>query len=282
ILSPQFNGRRRGGVAMTYSTLASIVKYPFESSLAHKNKFGFFTTEKDDFIKIADTLGMIRYDEPDGKVHYARHPAVYIVEAADDICYEVMDIEDAHKLKILPTDQVINLLLSYFTEERQTRMKQVMESVKDPNEKIAYLRSSVIGTLVESAAKVFVDNEKEILAGTFNGSLLDHIPSPARDGYEASVKVSWDKIYRASDVVDIELAGNRIISFLMEKLVSAVVNPDLNYSRLLLSRVPEQYDVHSESLFNKIQAVIDHVSGMTDVYALDLYRKLNGMSLPAV
>lgn len=282
ILTHQFNGRRRGGFAMTYSTLASIVKYPFESSLAHKNKFGFFTTEKDDFIKIADTLGMIRYDEPDGKVHYARHPAVYIVEAADDICYEVMDIEDAHKLKILPTDQVINLLLSYFTEERQARMKQVMESVKDPNEKIAYLRSSVIGTLVEAAAKVFVDNEKEILSGTFKGSLLDHIPSPARDGYEASVKVSWDKIYCASDVVDIELAGNRIISFLMEKLVSAVVNPDLNYSRLLLSRVPEQYDVHSQSLFNKIQAVIDHVSGMTDVYALDLYRKLNGMSLPAV
>lgn len=282
ILTHQFNGRRRGGFAMTYSTLASIVKYPFESSLAHKNKFGFFTTEKDDFIKIADTLGMIRYDEPDGKVHYARHPAVYIVEAADDICYEVMDIEDAHKLKILPTDQVINLLLSYFTENRQARMKQVMESVKDPNEKIAYLRSSVIGTLVEAAAKVFVDNEKEILSGTFKGSLLDHIPSPARDGYEASVKVSWDKIYCASDVVDIELAGNRIISFLMEKLVSAVVNPDLNYSRLLLSRVPEQYDVHSQSLFNKIQAVIDHVSGMTDVYALDLYRKLNGMSLPAV
>ncbi|MDE5809600.1 MAG: dNTP triphosphohydrolase, partial [Muribaculaceae bacterium] len=282
ILTHQFNGRRRGGFAMTYSTLASIVKYPFESSLAHKNKFGFFTTEKDDFIKIADTLGMIGYDEPDGKVHYARHPAVYIVEAADDICYEVMDIEDAHKLKILPTDQVINLLLSYFTEDRQARMKKVMESVKDPNEKIAYLRSSVIGTLVEAAAKVFVDNEREILSGTFKGSLLDHIPSPARDGYEASVKVSWDKIYCASDVVDIELAGNRIISFLMEKLVSAVVNPDLNYSRLLLSRVPEQYDVHSQSLFNKIQAVIDHVSGMTDVYALDLYRKLNGMSLPAV
>ena len=282
ILTHQFNGRRRGGFAMTYSTLASIVKYPFESSLAHKNKFGFFTTEKDDFIKIADTLGMIRYDEPDGKVHYARHPAVYIVEAADDICYEVMDIEDAHKLKILPTDRVINLLLSYFDEDRRARMEKIMESVKDPNEKIAYLRSSVIGTLVEAAAKVFVDNEKEILNGTFKGSLLDHIPSPARDGYEASVKVSWDKIYCASDVVDIELAGNRIISFLMEKLVSAVVNPELNYSRLLLSRVPEQYDVHSPSLFNKIQAVIDHVSGMTDVYALDLYRKLNGMSLPAV
>ncbi|MDE6810601.1 MAG: dehydrogenase, partial [Muribaculaceae bacterium] len=152
----------------------------------------------------------------------------------------------------------------------------------DPNEKVAYLRSSVIGALVEAAARVFVDNEEAILNGTFKGSLLDHLPAPAREGYEASTRLSWNKIYCASDVVDIELAGNRIISFLMEKLIGAVVNPELNYSRLLLSRVPEQYDVNSDSLFEKIQAVIDHVSGMTDVYALDLYRKLNGMSLPAV
>lgn len=282
ILTHQFKGRRRGGFAMTYSTLASIVKYPFESSLATHNKFGFFTSEKEDFVKIADTLGMIRFDEPDGQIRYARHPAVYIVEAADDICYEVMDIEDAHKLKILPTAEVIELFLSYFTPERRERMEKVMATVDDPNEKVAYLRSSVIGTLVEAAAQVFVNNEQAILNGTFKGSLLDHLPSPAREGYQASMRVSWNKIYCASDVVDIELAGNRIISFLMEKLISAVVNPDLNYSRLLLSRVPEQYDVHSESLFEKIQAVIDHVSGMTDVYALDLYRKLNGMSLPAV
>ena len=82
--------------------------------------------------------------------------------------------------------------------------------------------------------------------------------------------------------MDIELAGHRIITFLLSKLIHAVVNPELNYSRLLLSQVPQQYDVHSPDLYLRIQAVLDHVSAMTDVYALDLYRKLNGMSLPDV
>ena len=94
--------------------------------------------------------------------------------------------------------------------------------------------------------------------------------------------MAWDKIYRAGDVVDIELAGNRIITFLLEKLIHAVRFPELNYSGLLLSKVPNQYDVRASDLFGKIQAVLDHVSAMTDVYALDLYRKLNGLSLPAV
>ncbi len=93
---------------MTYSMLASIVKYPFESRLATKNKFGFFSTELPDFLKVAAELGMISNPGSAGEVRYARHPLVYIVEAADDICYEVMDIEDAHKLKILSTQQVID------------------------------------------------------------------------------------------------------------------------------------------------------------------------------
>ena len=103
-----------------------------------------------------------------------------------------------------------------------------------------------------------------------------------KEGYKRCSDLSWNKIYQTSDVVDIELAGNRIITFLLEKLIEAVCNPQLNYSTLLLSQVPKQYDVYAPTLFGKIQAAIDHVSGMTDVYALDLYRKLNGMSLPAV
>ena len=103
-----------------------------------------------------------------------------------------------------------------------------------------------------------------------------------KEAYAACDRLSWAKIYRAKEVVDVELAGNRIISFLLEKLVHAVCNPELNYSRLLLSQVPEQYDVNSPDLFTQVQAVVDHVSAMTDVYALDLFRKLNGMSLPAV
>lgn len=279
VLTHQFKGRRRGGFAMTYSMLASIVKYPFEARLAGKNKFGFFTSELDDFVKVASELGMIAQPGPGGEVRYARHPLVYIVEAADDICYEIMDIEDAHKLKILSTREVTEVLLDYFEPERRARIVSVMDTVADPNEKVAYLRSCVIGRLVECCAGAFVECEPRIMTGEMTGSLLDHIPQRERDGYAACNRLSWDKIYRSGDVVDIELAGNRIITFLLETLTEAVLNPDLNYSRLLLAKFPDQYDVQAPTLYGRLQAVLDHVSAMTDVYALDLYRKLNGIQL---
>ncbi len=204
------------------------------------------------------------------------------MEAADDICYEVMDIEDAHKLKILPTERVKSLFLGFLDPARRERTLGVMATIDDPNEQVAYLRSSVIGTLVSRCAAAFADNEEAILAGTFEGSLIDHMPPLEREAYAACVALSWDRLYRAPEVVDIELAGNRILTFLLEKLVHAVRNPSLNYSRLLLSQVPKQYDVEAPTLFGKLQAVVDHVSAMTDVYALNLYRKLNGQTLPAV
>lgn len=280
LLTHRFNGRRPSGFAMTYSMLASIVKYPYQSTLAgDKHKFGFFASEQSDFIKVADELGMLSRPGDNGEVRFARHPLVYLVEAADDICYEVMDIEDAHKLGWLPTSQVIDLLLGFFPEERMSRMESVMSHVDDPNEKIAYLRSVVIGELVKECAQAFVDNEDAILEGRFSGTLLDHIRPLAREGYSRCNELSCAKIYKASDVVDIDLAGTRIITFLLESLVDAVRNPQYNYSQLLLSKVPRQYEVEASTLYGKVQAAIDHVSGMTDVYALDLYRKLNGMSL---
>lgn len=268
---------------MTYSMLASIVKYPYESLAAVKpNKFGFFCTEKESFRRIADELGLKPLEAPAGMMNYARHPLVYLVEAADDICYEVMDIEDAHKLKILTHEQVVRLMLNFFEGPERDHKLEVMAKIADPNEKVAYLRSCVIGRLVECCAETFVVNETEILNGTFAGSLLDKIRPAERAAYEECNRVSWAKIYCAPDVVDIELAGNRIITFLMDKLIHAVRYPELNYSRLLLSKVPEQYDVHSPDLFTKVQAAVDHVASMTDVYALDLYRRLNGQTLPAV
>ncbi len=283
LLTHQFNGRRPGGFAMTYSMLASIVKYPYESRMAGgKSKFGFFESETETFQRIADELGLLPKYGKNGEICYARHPLVYIVEAADDICYQVMDIEDAHKLRVLLTHEVIDTFMSFFPPERQQKMHETMDNVDDPNEKIAYLRSCVIGTLVKECAQAFIENEEKILAGTFQGSLLDHISPLEKEGYQRCSALAWAKIYRASDVVDIELAGNRIISFLMEKLIHAVRYPELNYSSLLLSKVPKQYDISAPSLYGKVQAVLDHISGMTDVYALDLYRKLCGMSLPAV
>ncbi len=282
LLTHQFKGRRKGGFAMTYSTLASIVKYPFESSLSTKGKFGFFTSEKDDYVRVAEELGIKRLSGGNEPLRYARHPLVYIVEAADDICYEVMDIEDAHKLKILATPTVIELFLNFFEPEKREHMCRVMDHVDDPNEKIAYLRSCVVGALVEQCAGTFIENEEAILAGTFEGALIKHMRPLERDAYRQCNEISWRKIYRSAEVVDIELAGNRIITFLLEHLVEAILNPELNYSRLLLAKFPDQYDVAAPTQFGRIQAVLDHVSAMTDVYALDLYRKLNGMSLPAV
>lgn len=275
----QFAGRRPGGFAMTYSMLASIVKYPFSSKYANeKGKFGFFTSEKDTYEKIAEELGILKR----GEEQYVRYPLVYLVEAADDICYQVMDLEDAHKLKIVNTRETIELMLGFFEGERKARIQKVMDNVADKNEKVGYLRSCIIGTLVHECAEAFVNNEDVILRGEFSGCLIDHISPMCKEAYKACSSLAYAKIYCASSVVEIDLAGNQIIAFLMKKLIDAVRFPEKNYSRLLLSKVPQQYEVYSPTLFGKIQAVLDHMSAMTDVYALDLYRKLNGMSLPAV
>lgn len=281
LLTHQFEGRRKGGFVLTYSTLASIVKYPYSSSLAgKKSKFGFFTTEEDGFRRIADELGMKKLNED--PLRYARHPLVYLVEAADDICYQMMDIEDAHKLKILTTRETQDLLLSYFPEERHAHMLKTLDIVSDVNEQIAYLRSCVIGLLIRECTQAFLSNEEKILEGEFEGSLIHHIAELPADAYKHSAAISVEKIYRSRDVLDIELAGFRIISTLLELMIDAVRSPEKAYSQLLINRVSGQYSIKAPVLHERIQAVLDYISGMTDVYALDLYRKINGNSLPAV
>lgn len=266
---------------MTYSTLASIVKYPYASNLAGKRgKFGFFTSEADDFVKVADTLGMLRMNIPG--IRYCRHPLVYLVEAADDICYQVMDIEDAHKLKILTTEKTKDLFLGFFSDSRLKHIQETLNIVSDINEQIAYLRSCVVGVLVDECSRIFCEKEEELLRGEFDGVLMDHISEIPRNAYKNCSDVAYEHIYKASDVLDIELAGNRIISVLLDKLIDAVINPGKAYSQLLLNKVPGQYETRDENIYKRIQAVIDYISGMTDVYALDLYRKINGMSLPAL
>lgn len=281
LLTHQFEGRRKGGFVLTYPTLASIVKYPFSSSLAGKKpKFGFFTTEEEGFRRIAEELGMKKLS--DAPLRYARHPLVYLVEAADDICYQMMDIEDAHKLKILTSQEAQELLLAYFTDERKEHMLKTLEIVSDVNEQTAYLRSSVIGLLISECTEAFLNNEAKILEGEFEGSLIRHISEQPAAAYKHCADVSMRKIYRSRDVLDIELAGFRIISTLLELMIDAVRSPEKAYSQLLINRVSGQYNIKAPALYERIQAVLDYISGMTDVYALDLYRKINGNSLPAV
>lgn len=283
LLTHHFNGRRQGGFVMTYSTLASIVKYPFSSDLAKKKrKFGFFRDEEEYYTRIAAELGIRRYDSPQGSLHYARYPLVYLVEAADDICYEIMDIEDAHKLKILTTADTKELLLAYFPASRQDHILGRMNTLDDVNEQIVYLRACVINELETECVRVFVDNEVAILQGEFEGCLIDHISQVPLNAYRACQKVSVGSIYHSKDVMDIEIAGFKVITTLTDMMVQAVTHTDRAFSQLLINRVSTQYDIKAPTLYGRIMAVLDYISGMTDVYALDMYRKINGMSIPTL
>ena len=285
ILTHRFKGRRQGGFVMTYSMLASIVKYPFASSLAgNHGKFGFFASEAESYKKIADELGIFCKSASGEPLKYARHPLVYMVEAADDICYEIMDIEDSHKLKILSFAETEHLLLSFFDEDIQQKIRQriIDEELTDENEKVVYMRASVIGKLENECVAAFLAHEEEILAGTFEGSLIDHISERQKKAYKECEKISYSKIYQSKPVLDIELSGYKIMATLMEVFVEAAVNPSRFNSKQLLRRVSSQYDIENENLEERIMAVIDYISGMTDIYALDIYQKINGISLPIV
>ena len=281
LLTHRFKGRRDGGFVMTYSTLASIVKYPRISSMAgKKGKFGFFQSEEAIYRQIADELGIIQQSEN----VFARHPLVYLVEAADDICYEIMDIEDAHKLKLLSFDETEDLMLGFFDEDTRRHIHQrvIDEGVTDENEKVVYMRACAIGKLENECVKTFTDYEEEILNGTFEGSLIDHIAPLQLAAYQRCTKVSKRKIYNSKIVLDVELSGYKIMETLMQDLVEAAVHPDKFHSQQLIRRFSSQYDIQSDNLETRIMAVIDYISGMTDVYALDIYQKINGISLPVL
>lgn len=286
LLAHRFKGRRDGGFVMTYTTLASIVKYPFASALAEKGhgKFGFFSTEADIFCRIADDLGIIRKSADGCPAEYARHPLVYLVEAADDICYEIMDIEDAHKLKIVTYEETKRLFLDFFDEMGQNHIMQRIhdEEITDDNEKVIYMRACVINALERACVDAFMRHEDEIMRGEFSGSLIDNIDDRLVKAYRNCTELSKKRIYKSKPVLDVELSGFKIMDSLMEVMTEAAVNPQRFYSRQLISRVSSQYDISAPDLETRIMAVIDYISGMTDVYALDIYQKINGISLPIV
>lgn len=285
LLTHQFQGRRKGGFVMTYTTLASVVKYPWNSlsdAIKKKSKLGFFKSEEASYIQIANELGIKRLSNTGEPIRYARHPLVYLVEAADDICYAIMDIEDAHKLKILTTAETKALLFGFLPPTLQKKIESGFSIVTDENEEIVYLRSVVINSLTQECIRTFVDNEEAILDGRFEGSLIHHISPMPQAAYEACMKVAKEKIYRSKEVVDIELAGFKVILSLAETFIEAVTTPGKTYSKLLMERIASQYETKAPTLYGRISAVLDFLSATTDVYALDLYRRINGISIPNV
>jgi len=284
VLTHRFEGKREGGFALTYTTLASVVKYPFESGNLQKQKFGFFQSEKENYKKIASSLGIP--EQPGRPGIFCRHPLVYLVEAADDICYQIMDVEDAFKLGILTFDETYRLYLSFYEEknDRQALEKigQTLKTVTDPNEQVSYLRAGVISKLVKLCASGFWQNHEAILGGRFESSLIKSLPEAQNQAMQVVKDISVSKIYNHRSVVEIEIAGYKIIGTLLDEFIGATMNPSEAYSKKLLSLVPRQYQPQNDSAYIKIQSAIDFISGMTDLYALDLYRKIKGISLPEI
>ena len=282
LLTHRFGGRRQGGFALTYTTLASLVKYPFGSGLnPDKPKYGFFQSEKQTFLKIAEELQLEKLS--DNPLQYARHPLVYIVEAADDICYEIMDIEDAHKLKIIDKAETFNLLLAFFDEKEDSeffeKKASVFCEVTDVNEQVAYLRASVINKLVNMTTRIFLDNQQAILSGRFQGGLMDHLPVVEQRAFEQCKKVAVNNIYNHRSVVKIELTGFNVLGTLLKEFTYAVRQPDSKYARKLLSLMPTQFTPLQGSTYERIRSVVDFVSGMTDLYAVDLYKDIQGIRI---
>ena len=186
---------------------------------------------------------------------------------------------DPHTAKI-----IAQAVISQITDEEKRHILQriIDEGITDENEKVIYFRACVIGKLENECVKTFVENEDNILNGTFNGSLIDHISTPLNRAYKHCTDISKRKIYNSRPVLDVELSGYKIIETLMSNLIEAAVHPEKFHSQQLINRFSSQYDIRSELLEERIMAVIDYISGMTDVYALDIYQKINGISLPIV
>lgn len=277
LLSHSFAGRRHGGFSLTYPTLASIIKYP-RPSIGVK-KFGYFQQDEETFTGIMRTLGIPETDPKRGE--YARFPLVYLVEAADDICYQAMDVEDAYRLGIFSYDETRDLYMEYFdpSADAQTYegLNRVCQAVTDRHEQVAYMRTLLIALLVREATRIFADNIDDILDGKFEGSLISHLTGRPRMAMDKMANTAVERIYRHQSVAQIELTGFAIIGTLIDKFIGALLNPDIYYSSLILPFIPEQYRVPADApVYDKIMSAIDTVSGMTDLYAVDLYKRVKG------
>jgi len=284
LLTHQFRGKRPGGFALTYPSLASIVKYPYESVLATGQKFGFFQSEKKQYEMIASELQITRISEKPAS--WQRYPLVYLVEAADDICYQIMDLEDACKLGILSYKEVKSLYMGFYDEVEDKKtielINDTLKKVTDKNEQVSFLRAGVINKLVCESIFAFKENYHDILNGCFSGTLIGSVRKRQLSAIKRVRDISFDKIYSHRTVVEIEIAGFRIIGTLLEEFTGALIEPGDRYNKKILSLLPDQYKVKSNNLYHNIQSAVDFISGMTDIYALDLYRKIKGISLPEV
>jgi dGTPase len=288
ILTQQQPGKSEGGIKLTYATLASIAKYPCESlakekSTIHRKKFGFFQSEKETFRDIAENSAMIK-DEQQTLTSYFRHPFVWLVEAADDICYNIIDLEDAHRLGFIEHGVCMDMLIALITgikPEDAGRVDAQLQKIADRNEKITYLRAKSIGLLTARALHYYQTNFEAILNGSFTTALYDCIKAECKTLEEIKT-FSQDNIYAHRSVLEIENAGYHVMYELLTHFVQPVLvqkDKRSKFERTAVSLMPHQFLYEQGTEYQKVLGVLDYVSGMTDNYATDLYRKIKGIDI---
>jgi len=281
-----------GGFRLTYATLASIVKYPsdslngFDKKQLVTKKSGFFDSEIDTYKAIASELGIPQPDA--GKNVFARHPFVYLVEAADDICYRVIDFEDAHRLNIISIDTLKELFLAFFDGEEgydaREKVEKTFHAINDDNQKVQFLRAKLINLLIHRVRDVFMEKEEALLTGKLERSLIDHLPAREGELLKRIDTFSVQHIYNHRSVVEIEIAGYNVIGGMLKEFFDAILHPKAPKSVKLLQLISRQFVITGDParLYYDIQSVIDFIAGMTDLYAVDLYRKITGMAFPQI
>ncbi|CAN5910898.1 deoxyguanosinetriphosphate triphosphohydrolase [soil metagenome] len=274
-----------GGLRLTYTTLATFTKYPKESlprcqgtGRTSEKKYGFFQSEKERFQSIAHKLGLLPKGEP-SQVFFHRHPLAFLVEAADDICYRIIDFEDGCKLGLIPPKQAKSLLKAILNDppDRKSHL-----TFFDWREEIGYLRARIIGKLIYETATIFWQHEPEILTGTFDRPLIAEVSS--KEALEEIKQLSVKSIYQNRPVLEIEATGFEVLGGLLDAFLGAVFQPDSRRHQKLLQLLPDQFlppGRHPGSeAYAKILNITDFISGLTDQAAINLFRKIKGISLP--
>ncbi|GGE98795.1 deoxyguanosinetriphosphate triphosphohydrolase [Flavobacterium limi] len=269
-----------GGLRISYATLGAFMKYPKESlpkkptsNIADK-KYGFFQADKIFFQEVAEDMGLIPNKEDDD-IGFERHPLAYLVEAADDICYTIIDFEDGINLGLVSEDYALEYLIKLVKDNIGVDKYNLLETKED---RISYLRALAIGALINDAVEVFIENEEAILAGNFPFALTD------KSKYKAQmndiIKLSIDKIYQSREVIEKEIVGYQIIQTLLDKFITAFNNKyegtASNYDKLILKMLPEKHHLEKGNLYERLLHICHYVSLLTDGNALELYEMING------
>ncbi|MGS2727500.1 deoxyguanosinetriphosphate triphosphohydrolase [Psychroserpens sp. BH13MA-6] len=274
---------RIGGLRLSYATLGAFTKYPKESlpkkpttHIADK-KYGFFQNDKALFEEIASELGLAKRGADD-TISFSRHPLAYLVEAADDICYTIIDFEDGINLGLIQEEFALEYLINLVRDDIQTKTYQALSS---PQDRLSYLRSLAINTLINEAVDLFMTNESSILAGEFEKALMDN------SSYEAQIndiiKLSVSKVYRSSEVIDKEIVGYKVINELLNIFTKSVINHlkgELsNFDKLILKVLEPHVDLEKDTVYDSLLSVCFYISKMSDSNAMLTYQKLKGNHL---